>query len=46
NNISALTEKPKAAPAEEPPKRKCPFCMTEIHDEATRCPSCTSVLPV
>ncbi len=30
----------KEAPKEEP--RKCPFCMQEIHKEATRCPHCTS----
>ncbi len=24
--------------------RKCPYCFSEIHDEATRCPSCTSEL--
>ena len=25
-------------------KRKCPFCKSEIDDEATRCPHCTSEL--
>lgn len=32
---------------EEPPKkeaRKCPFCMQEIDDKASRCPHCTSEL--
>lgn len=24
--------------------KKCPFCMSEIHLEATRCPNCTSEL--
>lgn len=33
-------EEPKAAPA----TRKCPFCMSEIALEATRCPHCTSRL--
>ena len=33
--------KPKEEPA---PKRKCPYCCSEIADEATRCPHCTSVL--
>ena len=34
-------------PKVEPPKkapRLCPFCKTEIADEATRCPHCTSQL--
>jgi large conductance mechanosensitive channel len=26
-------------------KQRCPYCMTEIADEATRCPNCTSHLP-
>ncbi len=26
------------------PKRKCPFCFSEIDDNATRCPHCTSQL--
>ena len=30
------------APAK--PARKCPFCKSEIDDEATRCPHCTSEL--
>lgn len=32
---------PAPAPA---PKRKCPFCFSEIDDSATRCPHCTSQL--
>ena len=32
---------PAPAPA---PKRKCPFCLSEIDDNATRCPHCTSQL--
>lgn len=31
-----------AAPAKEP--RLCPFCKSEIADDATRCPHCTSIL--
>ena len=32
---------------EEPEKapRLCPYCRTEIADDATRCPHCTSILP-
>ena len=26
------------------PKRVCPYCKSEIHDDATRCPHCTSKL--
>ncbi len=32
-----------AAPA-APTTKKCPYCMSEIAIEATRCPHCTSVL--
>lgn len=31
-----------SAPA--PPARECPFCKSELHDGATRCPHCTSQL--
>lgn len=34
--------KEEAAPAKEP--RLCPFCKSEIADDATRCPHCTSEL--
>jgi len=31
------------AKKEEPaPKRVCPYCKSEVHDEATKCPHCTS----
>lgn len=30
-------------PAKAP--RLCPYCFSEIHDDATRCPHCTSELP-
>ena len=29
---------------EDKKPRKCPYCCTEIADEATRCPHCTSLL--
>lgn len=41
--ISKLRKKEEAAPA--PVVRKCPFCLQEVADEATRCPHCTSELP-
>ena len=37
---------PKAKETAKPPSRKCPFCMMEIDDAATRCPHCTSRLDV
>lgn len=37
-------KKPEPAPAPEKPKRICPFCKSEIADDATRCPHCTSML--
>lgn len=30
--------------AAAPATKKCPFCMSDIHLEATRCPHCTSVI--
>lgn len=34
----------KQAEAEAPTTKECPFCKTEIHIDATRCPHCTSPL--
>ncbi len=31
-------------PEPEPEPRKCPYCKSEIADDATRCPHCTSHL--
>ena len=31
-------------PAEEPPTKDCPRCLTAIPEAATRCPACTSEL--
>ena len=45
NRLASLTEKPQEEAAEEAPARKCPYCLTEIALEATRCPACTSDLP-
>ena len=41
--VKAINKMKKPAPA---PKaaRKCPFCKSEIADDATRCPHCTSEL--
>ncbi len=42
NKLMDLTKKEEEAA----PKRHCPFCKSEIADDATRCPHCTSELPV
>jgi len=38
-----LAKKEEEAPA-APTTKKCPYCMSEIAIEATRCPNCTSHL--
>ncbi len=40
--INKLTPDPEPEPEPEP--RKCPYCKSEIADDATRCPHCTSHL--
>lgn len=42
NKLMNVRKKPE--PEAEPTTKKCPFCMSEISIEATRCPHCTSVL--
>ena len=42
NKAVSLTKKPEEEAA--PTTKECPFCKTEIHIEASRCPNCTSVL--
>ncbi len=37
-------KKPEPEP-EAKAARLCPYCRTEIADDATRCPHCTSILP-
>ena len=41
--VKAINKMKKPAPAAKP-ARKCPFCKSEIADDATRCPHCTSEL--
>lgn len=42
NKLMTVGKKPEAPAA--PTTKKCPFCMSEIAIEATRCPHCTSDL--
>ena len=41
NKASSLAKKPEE---EAPATKECPFCKTEIHKDAVRCPNCTSLL--
>ena len=44
---AAEMKKKEEAPAEEPKKpRLCPYCKQEVADDATRCPHCTSEIPL
>ena len=44
--VKLLARLRRAKPSEPPkaPPRLCPYCKSEIHAQATRCPHCTSVL--
>lgn len=42
NKVSSLHKKEEAK--EAPSTKVCPYCMTEINIDATRCPNCTSQL--
>lgn len=42
NKLMSLGQKPEEP--EVPTTKECPFCLSEIPLEATRCPHCTSVL--
>ena len=41
NRLLSLKDQKKGPP---PPARLCPYCKTKLHEEATRCPACTSVV--
>jgi large conductance mechanosensitive channel len=43
NKLLAAGKKPEDQ-AQAPATKKCPYCYSDIHTEATRCPSCTSQL--
>ena len=40
--INKFSKKKEEKPVEN--KKKCPYCYSEIHIDATRCPNCTSEL--
>ena len=42
NSLHALKPAKPAKPEKKP--RLCPYCKSEIADDATRCPHCTSQL--
>ena len=44
NKLTSLKKKEEKVEAPKEPARLCPFCKSEIHKEATRCPHCTSVI--
>lgn len=44
NKVLSLGKKKK--PEEEPKTKICPFCMSKIDIKATKCPHCTSDLPI
>jgi large conductance mechanosensitive channel len=35
----------KPTPTAGPTTKKCPYCLTDINIQASRCPNCTSVIP-
>ena len=43
NKLTDLRIKHEEVPA-APVSKKCPYCLSDIAIEATRCPHCTSVL--
>ncbi len=43
NKLLAAGKKPEEQ-AQAPTTKKCPYCCSDIHTEATRCPACTSQL--
>ena len=42
--MNKMHKKPEPAPAPAKAPRLCPYCKSEIADDATRCPHCTSEL--
>ena len=44
NKAKSLGQKQEEEEEAEPEVKECPYCMSEIHVKATRCPHCTSQL--
>jgi large conductance mechanosensitive channel len=42
NKVMTLGKKQEESVEEVPTTKECPFCFSEIHINATRCPNCTS----
>ena len=42
--IKGINKLHKPAPAPEPTTKTCPYCKSEIHKEAVKCPHCASEL--
>jgi len=42
--LTALMHRTGVLPPDEPPRKPCPECTTEIPEAARRCPQCTAVL--
>jgi len=40
--IRAINKLQKPKPVEAPATKKCPYCLSDIPEKATRCPHCTS----
>jgi large conductance mechanosensitive channel len=40
--MNALLERSRREEPEDPSIKKCPYCMTDVPVDATRCPHCTS----
>lgn len=45
NSLRKGLKKEVAAPAAEPTEKDCPFCLSQVPIQATRCKYCTSELP-
>jgi large conductance mechanosensitive channel len=44
--VRAMNKLKRPAAETDPTSKDCPFCMTTISVKATRCPACTSELPL
>jgi len=44
NRLLSAADRKKEPEAQPEPERLCPYCMTVVHPNATRCPACASDL--